>query len=227
MTGAPDLDRMAIADVGFTPELIALEIYRQLGDIAPPIPVEAISLSLDIDEIQRRVLDHYEGALATDPERSCGVIQVNARSILGRQRYSIAHELGHFLCGWHQQIVPGRFACSQRDMIVTAGEGLHAKQEAEANSFAIELLAPKRFFARYQKRLPDLDHVLELSDLLQVSKTAAARLRHAPPRSPQCLPRTDCSSARTAAQASRGCRYEKGLGFPLCLRRAPRGRRRR
>lgn len=166
---------MAIDDVGFTPELIAFEIHRQLGDIRPPILVETIALCLGIDEIQRRDLISYEGALATDPERSGGVIQVNGRSLLARQRYSIAHELAHFLCAWHKQTRPGRFACTSGDMILTSGDGVHARQESEANSFAIELLAPVRFFTRYRKRLPDLDQVRELSNLLEISKTAATR----------------------------------------------------
>jgi len=175
VAAALELDRMAIDDVGFTPERIALEIHRQLGDIAPPIPVEGIALDLDIIEIQRRPAVGYEGSLLTDPERSGGVIQVNKNSFFKRQRYSIAHELGHFLCAWHQPTSCGRFACTKRDMIVTGGDGAHARQETEANSFAIDLLAPIRFFSRYQRRLPDLDHVRDLSNLLDLSKTATTR----------------------------------------------------
>lgn len=171
----PDLDRMEIEDVSWTAEALANAIHRQLGEIPAPIPVHAIAKQLDIFEIREERLRNFEGMLQTDAERSEGCILVNASASYARRRYSVAHELGHFLCRWHRPMQAELFSCTGSDMAQPKGSELHRQQEAEANRFAIELLAPPRFVARYVRRLPDLDHVLELSSKLQLSKAAAAR----------------------------------------------------
>lgn len=171
----PDLDRMAVDDVAFSVDRIAFEIHRQLGDIAAPVPVDQIACCLGIDDIRERPLDAFEAALVTDPERSGGSILLNSRSGPNRRRYSLAHELGHFLCGWHSQTSDKGFVCSKKDMAIPSGNDVHIRQETEANQFAIELLAPKRLVSRYLSRLPDLEHVLAMNAALEISKTAAAR----------------------------------------------------
>lgn len=170
-----ELDRMAVDDVAHSVDRIAFEIHRQLGDIAGPIPVDQIALRLGIDDIRERPLDKFEAALVTDPERSGGAVLLNSRSNPYRRRYSLAHELGHFLCGWHKQPSKKGFVCSKRDMAVPSGNDVHVRQETEANQFAIELLAPERLVSRYLKRLPDLEQVLAIQAALKISKTAAAR----------------------------------------------------
>lgn len=166
---------MEVEDVGWTPQARAAAIHRQLGDMPAPIPVHEIARALDIDEIYERPLRNFEGCLATDPERSAGEILVNSRSSYARRRYTVAHELGHFLCGWHQSTYEGGFRCSQRDMIVSREEGAHERQEAEANRFAIELLAPEYLLKRHLRRLPELERVIAIGSEHQISKTAAAR----------------------------------------------------
>jgi hypothetical protein len=171
----PDLDRMAVDDVAHSVDRIAFEIHRQLGDIAAPVPVDQIALRLGIEEIRERPLNRFEAALTTDRVRDRGVILLNNQSSPYRKRYSLAHELGHFLCGWHKQTSSKGFVCSKRDMAIPSGNDVHVRQETEANQFAIELLAPKRLISRYLNRLPDLEHVLAMNAALEISKTAAAR----------------------------------------------------
>lgn len=171
----PELDRMAVDDVAFSPERIAIEIHRQLGDIEGAVPVERIARSLGIDEIRERALGEFEAALVTEPERDRGAILLNSRSGRYRRRYSLAHELGHFLCGWHQPTSSNGFLCNKKDMADPLGNAAHIRQEAEANQFAIELLAPERLIRQHLRRLPDLEHVLAVHSALRISKTAAAR----------------------------------------------------
>jgi hypothetical protein len=166
---------MAIDDVAYSVDRIAFEIQRQLGDIAAPIPVDQIALHLGIDDIRERSLNNFEAALVTDPERNRGSILLNSRSSPYRRRYSLAHELGHFLCGWYQHTSRKGFVCSKWDMAIPLGNDVHVRQETEANQFAIELLAPERLISRYLKRLPDLEQVLAMHLALEISKTAAAR----------------------------------------------------
>ena len=111
------LDRMALDDVGANPQRIAEAIHEQLGEGSGPVPVREIARALDIVEIREEPLTNIEGALVTTPERGSGSILVNANSDPRRRRFSIGHELGHFLNAWHRPTSPGGFQCSRSDMI--------------------------------------------------------------------------------------------------------------
>jgi hypothetical protein len=166
---------MEIDDADWTPQARAAEIHRQLGELPPPISVHQIAQALDIHHIREEPLTNFEGCLVTDPERSAGDILVNSGASKPRRRYTIAHELGHFLCTWHKSGDEGSFRCSRSDMTVSRGQRGRDLQEAEANQFAIELLAPKRFLSKHLRRLPELERNLSINKELDISKAAAAR----------------------------------------------------
>lgn len=78
------------------------------------------------------------------------LIAVEARHHEHRQRFSVAHEIGHFVL--HYLPSPGRaglFACTSGDMEVSAVPAaagarlMHLRQEAEANLFAGAMLMPE------------------------------------------------------------------------------------
>lgn len=132
-------------------------------------------MALDIAEIREKPLRNFEGCLQTDSERSEGIILVNANASHLRRHFSIAHELGHFLCGWHKTIRREGFICTRSDMTVPKGDDVHMRQESEANRFAIELLAPEHMVRPYLKRLPELENVVAMANAIEISKMAAAR----------------------------------------------------
>lgn len=77
------------------------------------------------------------------------LIAVEGRHHEHRQRFSVAHEVGHYVLHFQPQPRAGsRFICSQADMEVAAetgpdlDRGLHLRREWEANLFAGELLMP-------------------------------------------------------------------------------------
>ena len=141
------------------------------------MPVREIAAALDIGEIREEPLTNFEAALITTPERGYGSILVNLNSSRRRRRYSIGHELLHFLNPWHRPTSPGGFECSRLDMIETGSHDrdLHRRQEAEANTFAIELLAPAERVRGYMADTPDLAEVIAMADDLDISREAAAR----------------------------------------------------
>jgi hypothetical protein len=132
---------------------------------------------LDIIEIREEPLNDCEAALITLPERNYGLILLNLNSSPQRRRYSAGHELLHFLNPWHEPTSPEGFHCSRQDMIETDrfGGDRHRRQEAEANEFAIELLAPPARVAPYVDGSADLKQALAMAKNLDISREAAAR----------------------------------------------------
>ena len=154
---------------------IAATIHTQLGPLEGPVPIHDIARALDISHIHVAKINGFVGALITQPERDIGTILVRALDSLRRQRFTIAHEPGHFLCSWHQSTDPGGFACRSEDLWLSErpSDDHHRRQEAEANNFAIELLAPINRVRPFLQGLPDLEHVVRLSNELDISRQAA------------------------------------------------------
>jgi Zn-dependent peptidase ImmA (M78 family) len=179
---------MEIEEVGYNPTKLALAIHTQLADTSGCIDAAAIALALDITEIRYEPLETFEGALVTQPERTNGSIVVNKTAGSARRRFTIAHELLHFLNDKHIQI-EGLFQCKRSDighshLAGKPGMDRHLKQEAQANRFAVELLAPKYRFKPFLNSTPEIQSIIHLSRELEVSKEATARrfveLSHAP-----------------------------------------------
>lgn len=171
------LDRIALDDVGANPQRLAQAIHAQIGEAPGPVPICEIATALDIVTIREEPLTNIEGALVAPPERGYGAILVNARSKPQRRRFTIGHELGHFLNPWHRPSTPDGFRCARADMVITSvtGQNRQLRQEAEANAFAIELLAPSKWVRRYIAAKIDLAQVLAMAEALEISREAAAR----------------------------------------------------
>ena len=171
------LDRMEIEEAGPDPAAIADAVHAQMGRLDRAIPVHRIAAALDIREIRAEPLVDLEGALVMPTNRDYGVIVTKRGSGARRQRFTIAHELGHYLNIRHQPGLAGGFACTRVDLGVTGEAGLnrHLRQEAEANRFAIDLLAPTYAFAPLAAQNPSLAHVTLLADHLELSRQACTR----------------------------------------------------
>jgi hypothetical protein len=119
--------------------------------------------------------------MVTTPDRNVGSIVVNSRSHPVRRRFTLAHELGHFLNPWHRPSdSSGGFSCTRGDLgngwrRGSAPVSRHVVQEIEANRFAIELLAPAWLVRPYLNGIPDLAKVIELADNFRLSREAGAR----------------------------------------------------
>ena len=96
-----------------------------------------------------------------------GVIRVRAGAgETGRRRFGVAHELGH----WELHQESQWLACSAADL----RDYKNSPQEAEANTFAAELLMPTcHVRERCEKSIPSLELVKAVADEFQVSLTAA------------------------------------------------------
>ena len=173
------ISRFDLAD--FTsPERIVDGIVRHVSDLPIPVPVEELAVMLDIVSIEGMETEGFEGGLLlNDLEKSEGIILVNRASPPKRRRFTVGHELCHFLTPWHKPPSGDQFRCSDGDMRLTfvRKEDPAARMEVEANRFAARLLMPKPHF-RQDLRLrkgADIDHILALARRYETSKEATAR----------------------------------------------------
>lgn len=207
------LDRMIVEEVGANPEKLAQAIHQQLGSREGAVPVVAIAKALDIMEIRVEWLKSLEGALQMAPGRDIGSVMLNAASSRQRRRFTLAHELGHFLNALHEPPSDEIFACSKADMIAGVDPSdindRHKRQEAEANRFAAELLMPRYLVRPYLAERASLAVGLSLANALEVSKAAALR---------RYVQLHDCPQAVLFARNGRLTYLVRHSAFPrLCL----------
>jgi Zn-dependent peptidase ImmA (M78 family) len=162
-----------------SPEGLVTKILKAEPGLTYPVPIEELAAALDIKDIAVLETRGFEGSLLMDEYRTKGIILVNKDARGGRRRFTIGHELGHFLIPTHKPVKGDVFLCSRDDMRLwsTAEQNAYARMEVEANKFAALLLMPPPLLRPYLARTgdPDLKHVLALHEDFEVSKDSAAR----------------------------------------------------
>jgi Zn-dependent peptidase ImmA (M78 family) len=161
---------MKLADLG-SPEALADCIVNHFVEMEIPTPLPRVAAAVGIHEIIGQKTNGFEGVLITNAAKTIGSIAYNENSRPERRRFTIAHELGHFLMPLHG----ANAQCAKADMGVLTSKDTNRAHEAEANRFAAALLMPRTLFLRDMRRLgePEIEHVVTLADTYEVSKEAA------------------------------------------------------
>jgi Zn-dependent peptidase ImmA (M78 family) len=120
------------------------DVLNECGFSEPPVPVELIPGRFGIQLCQLSGSDDIFGAIVRKAEDV--VIAVNPSQHQNRQRFTIAHELGHYFRH------PGRSEHVDRDFRIhwrnrESSQGINW-EEIEANRFAAELLMPERLLRK-------------------------------------------------------------------------------
>ena len=158
-------------------EARAAAVLESLHVIEPPVPVERVALQLGL-QVERAALgDGISGLLVIQDGR--GIIGVNATQPAVRQRFTIAHELAHFVL--HRDVMPvfidkqflRPYLAAFRDTASSTGEDW---LEREANAFAAALLMPAEMvrlaIAELGVDVADDDALENLARRFQVSRQA-------------------------------------------------------
>lgn len=171
-----DLSLMDLADFtnvsGIASNLLQ-QIRNQCGGNVPiPVPIEEIALSLEIEEVKPILTNSFEGMLVIAEDR--GFIFFNEASHIKRQRFTIGHELGHWLIPSHKKSGKAEFSCSKKQTelaSISKNSTLADKIEVEANRFSSEMLMPEKEFKRDVRAFnqPDITYLQYLSDLYNIS----------------------------------------------------------
>jgi Zn-dependent peptidase ImmA (M78 family) len=161
----------------------ANELLKRVGlDLSvPPVNVESIAEYLDIDLIKYRLQDEISGVLYLDTNRR-GKIGINKDHHKVRQRFTIAHEIGHYeLFHSREDSIfidqPKKHMSMKfyRDGRSSTGDYW---QEREANAFAASLLMPdflvEKIIQNCDLDLSAEDSLKELADKFEVSSQAMA-----------------------------------------------------
>lgn len=138
---------------------------------APPVPVDDLIRSQGVEITRKRFDDETSGLIYVDPKSGHAVIGLNVSHTKTRQRFTLAHELGHFLLHKRGE---GGLHVDERDFFVrfrdTHSSDGSDREEREANAFAAELLMPSNFLERDAKKLLD---GLSLSDDTTIRELAS------------------------------------------------------
>jgi Zn-dependent peptidase ImmA (M78 family) len=164
-------------------------VDKLLAEIAPdlaqpPVPVRDLAVRLGVDVRSQDADDNISGALLRSGDKR--IIAVNAAHSGTRQRFTIAHEIGHLrlhkaeIFMDHDLRVDNPAAAGTPKIKIEAlrasraGEA-NTEEETEANRFAASLLMPVKLLVQTLegRKFPmQGDDVSELAGLYQVSVQA-------------------------------------------------------
>lgn len=119
-----------------------LEILRKYTQQAP-VDVEAIAAELGIPVLRGFLSADISGVIERGSDGRYR-ITVNASDSLARQRFTIAHEIAHYL--YHRDLIGDGIADSPAyrapNLEVYANTRIQPKHETQANQFAANILMP-------------------------------------------------------------------------------------
>lgn len=147
--------------------LKAKDLLDDLGITEPEeIDLEAIAQFVGATVIRQKLIGAEARIVGLNDE---AIITVNQDSLPTRQRFSIGHELGHWMYDRGQ--IDLSCGTDKQERFYTGTD-----KESLANEFATELLLPSSIFTpRLAKRPPMLETIKDLAGTFRASFTATAR----------------------------------------------------
>ena len=141
------------------PALAAQELLREGGASEPPIDVKALAESCGVLVLPYPFDNDLSGLIVElDGGAAIGVNEDQAEV---RQRFTIAHELGHFLMGHHERF---HIDLGRGDSDGTP-PGYDWLSERAANDFAADLLMPAGMIQRLEDNERSTSELAELFDV--------------------------------------------------------------
>lgn len=121
--------------------MIPAEIRQKLRPYTsnPPVDIRGCARELGLEIYAAPLGIGVSGVLVRDSKyntRSGFAIFVDSNEAIVRQRFTAAHEIGHYVL--HREFIGDRI----EDNYLLRSQGLSNKQEREANRFAADLLMP-------------------------------------------------------------------------------------
>ena len=125
----------------------AIVVLKEFGVTAAPVPVEQIARHRGAHITYEPFEGEISGMLYR--ERGRTVIGVNSRHATTRQRFTVAHEIGHL------EMHKGQPVFIDRYVRMNWRDGQSSPEEVQANAFAAELLMPRTLVRQELDRAAD------------------------------------------------------------------------
>jgi Zn-dependent peptidase ImmA (M78 family) len=123
---------------GTSPEARAQALVTEHGLTRAPVPVEKLANALGAEVRRHAFEDDTSGMLIRDAGRV--IIAVNSAHAESRQRFTIAHEIGHWILHRGRSLVVD--ATIKVNLRAKSSGFASQREETEANQFAAALLMP-------------------------------------------------------------------------------------
>lgn len=185
----------------------ATKLLIETGAMTAPVDLNKLTQAKGII-VKEDDCDGYSGMLVVVNDNALISVKKSTRES-GRKRYTIAHELGHYILPDHITKENKVFRCSDEQLNAF---GKNKTKEVEANIFASELLMPEQLF---KPRVVDQDItkklIRELTEDFQTSLTAT------------CIKLVNCRAeyALVCSEDSRIKWFCRGEEFPYFLNTNP------
>jgi hypothetical protein len=148
---------------------VALEVIAEHGIDSAPVDPLRIANSLGIVvQASDKLEGSFSGCLVQAGD-SFGILYSTGIRNKGYQRFTVAHELGHFSLADHHRYLFEKGALHRSESGFTSS----VWYEREADLFGVELLIPEFIFHRHRKEFPlGLEGMKGLAEVFQTSLTA-------------------------------------------------------
>jgi Zn-dependent peptidase ImmA (M78 family) len=156
-------------------EVRAEQTLRETDTYGVPVAIDVLAHRLKLATQAAALGDDVSGVLVVENGR--GAIGYNSDHARVRQRFTIAHEIGHYLLHVKQnqqsQLFIDRYVAFRRDDVSSAGSD---RDEVEANRLGAALLMPESLvreqIQKHNLNLDDEEAVAMLAKQFQVSTIA-------------------------------------------------------
>lgn len=145
------------------PHSAAATLLEAAGVEEAPVDVNALAVACGVRVVKLLLLPAVSGAILEFEDGP--VIAVNENQVVGRQRFTVAHELGHHLLRHHDRFHVDLSASTE----VGEPPGYNWLHEREANEFAADLLMPAAMVRRHAGAVAS---PRDLADAFEVSPIA-------------------------------------------------------
>jgi Zn-dependent peptidase ImmA (M78 family) len=151
----------------------AADVLRKTGVTGAPVPIHLVAQRLGLLVEGVALGNEVSGVLVIDGDR--GIVGYNLAHSATRQRFTIAHEIGHYQL--HREdaslFIDERYFAAFRNSLSSSGSD---RRERQANAFAAALLMPAHLVERELKNrnfdLGDEEGLRDLAGVFQVSVQA-------------------------------------------------------
>lgn len=117
--------------------VVAEDLLKRYGLNTPPVDVDKLAMMMGAAVVRTRAEGDESGFVMRDGSKV--VIGVNSGTSRRRQRFTVAHEIGHLLMHEGNLIVDSSIRANYRNDVSSMATDA---QEMEANKFAAALLMP-------------------------------------------------------------------------------------